>query len=243
MKKAYDRMDGHTFEHYCAGLLRKNGFHHVEVTRGSGDQGIDILAWKHRKKYGIQCKCYSYYLGNKAIQEAYAGMKFYECDVAAVLTNQYFTNSAVALSEKTDVLLWNRSVLEELRKCKKPRLLNLAGLLGMAGSAWLFYFLCSAEGLEAIRHLPELTDCMFCAFLFLGSFLLFLEKGSFFLSFLATLLLGSSVLVGFCLLGNMGGIVLVPLLLFFFSLFRSRKLKHRTHAQQLLPKRTEKSEK
>ena len=74
MKKSYDRMDGHTFEHNCAGLLRRNGFHHVEVTRGSGDQGIDILAWKHRKKYGIQCKCYSYYLGNKAIQEAYAGM-------------------------------------------------------------------------------------------------------------------------------------------------------------------------
>ena len=49
MKKSYDRMDGHTFEHYCAGLLRRNGFHHVEVTRGSGEQGIDILAWKHRK--------------------------------------------------------------------------------------------------------------------------------------------------------------------------------------------------
>lgn len=32
MKKSYDRMDGHTFEHYCAGLLRRNGFHHVEVT-------------------------------------------------------------------------------------------------------------------------------------------------------------------------------------------------------------------
>lgn len=112
-------MDGHTFEHYCAGLLRRNGFHHVEVTRGSGDQGIDILAWKHRKKYGIQCKCYSYYLGNKAIQEAYAGMKFYECDVAAVLTNQYFTNSAVALAGKTDVLLWDRAVLEELRKWQK----------------------------------------------------------------------------------------------------------------------------
>ena len=40
MKKSYDRMDGHTFEHYCAGLLRRNGFHHVEVTRGSGDQGM-----------------------------------------------------------------------------------------------------------------------------------------------------------------------------------------------------------
>ena len=184
-------MDGHTFEHYCAGLLRRNGFHHVEVTRGSGDQGIDILAWKHRKKYGIQCKCYSYYLGNKAIQEAYAGMKFYECDVAAVLTNQYFTNSAVALAGKTDVLLWDRAVLEELRKCKKPRLL-------------------------------------------------FLEKGSIFLSLLSTLLLGLSALTGLYLFNSLGGILLLPVLLFLFSFLRTRKLKLRTHTLRPLPPKAEK---
>ena len=40
----FDLMDGHEFEYYCADLLRKRGFQEVEVTKGSGDYGIDILA-------------------------------------------------------------------------------------------------------------------------------------------------------------------------------------------------------
>ena len=65
-------MDGLQFEHRCAELLRYRGFHKVTVTKGSGDQGIDILAQKNGLKYGIQCKYYSHPVGNKAIQEAYA---------------------------------------------------------------------------------------------------------------------------------------------------------------------------
>ncbi len=45
----YDYMEGHDFEYFCAELLKKNGFSNVEVTQGSGDHGIDILA----EKYGI----------------------------------------------------------------------------------------------------------------------------------------------------------------------------------------------
>ena len=37
-------MDGHEFEYFCGDLLKKNEFSNVEVTRGSGDQGIDIIA-------------------------------------------------------------------------------------------------------------------------------------------------------------------------------------------------------
>lgn len=110
----YDTMEGHDFEYYCADLLRNDGFCNVEVTQGSGDQGIDILAEKAGIRYGIQCKCYSNNIGNKAVQEAFAGKTFYHCHVAAVLTNRYFTRSAKQLAEKDQVLLWDRDELERL---------------------------------------------------------------------------------------------------------------------------------
>lgn len=109
----YDTMEGHDFEYYCADLLRNDGFYNVEVTQGSGDQGIDILAEKGGVKYGIQCKCYSKDIGNKAVQEAFAGKTFYHCHVAAVLTNRYFTRSAKELASINQVLLWDRDQLEK----------------------------------------------------------------------------------------------------------------------------------
>ena len=112
----YDNMDGHTFEHYCADLLSKNGFSDVEVTKGSGDQGIDIVAYKDDVKYGIQCKCYSSDIGNHAVQEAFAGKSFYNCHVAVVLTNRHFTKGAKDLATTNNVLLWDREKLEELIK-------------------------------------------------------------------------------------------------------------------------------
>lgn len=109
----YDTMEGHDFEYYCADLLRHNGFCNVSVTQGSGDQGIDVLAEKGGVKYGIQCKCYSKDIGNKAVQEAFAGKTFYHCHVAAVLTNRYFTRSAKELANINQVLLWDRDQLEK----------------------------------------------------------------------------------------------------------------------------------
>lgn len=109
--KTFDQMEGHEFEFYCADLLKKNGFQNIEVTKGSGDQGIDIIAHKDGVKYGIQCKCYTSDIGNKAVQEAFAGKTYYGCHVAAVLTNRYFTKSAKELAERNAVLLWDRNKL------------------------------------------------------------------------------------------------------------------------------------
>ena len=109
-----DSMDGHDFEEYCASILIKNGFEDVTVTSGSGDQGIDIIAYKDEIKYGIQCKCYSSDVGNKAVQEAYAGMKYYDCHVGVVLTNRYFTKAARELAKHNGIILWNRDKLIKL---------------------------------------------------------------------------------------------------------------------------------
>ena len=45
-------MDGYQFEEQCAIILKRKHFSKIEVTKSSGDQGVDIIAYKHRKKYG-----------------------------------------------------------------------------------------------------------------------------------------------------------------------------------------------
>lgn len=99
-------MTGHEFEAYCATILRRKGFRKVEVTKGSKDQGIDILAVKHGKTYAVQCKYYQHPVGNKAVQQAYTGRTIYDADYAMIMTNTEFTSSAIEAAERTDVILW-----------------------------------------------------------------------------------------------------------------------------------------
>lgn len=113
-----DLMEGHDFEYYCAELLKRRGFQDVEVTKGSGDYGIDILAEKEGVTYAIQCKCYAAPVGVKAVQEAYAGRDYYDRMVGAVLTNQYFTQPAVEAAKKLKILLWDRGYLESMMEEK-----------------------------------------------------------------------------------------------------------------------------
>lgn len=109
-----DGMEGHEFEYFCADLLARRGFYEVEVTKGSGDYGVDILAEKDGVTYAIQCKAYTTPVGVKAIQEAYAGRDYYDRMVGAVLTNQYFTKPAVEAAKKLKILLWDRGYLDEM---------------------------------------------------------------------------------------------------------------------------------
>lgn len=106
-----DQMSGTEFEQWCASLLSKNGFENIQITPGSRDQGVDIVAEKEGVHYAIQCKCYASDLGNKPVQEVYAGKEMYGCQVGAVMTNRYFTSGAKQLAEKTRVLLWDRDKL------------------------------------------------------------------------------------------------------------------------------------
>lgn len=113
-----DDMDGHAFEYWCADLLRKNGFTQVTVTPGSGDQGVDIIAVKDGLRYAIQCKRYNKNLGNKPVQEVNTGKTIYGCDLAAVMTNQYFTDSAIQAAVACGVLLWGRDELAEMMRSR-----------------------------------------------------------------------------------------------------------------------------
>lgn len=109
-----DKMDGHDFERFTAELLKRLGYERVEVTPGSGDQGVDVIAVKDGKKYAIQCKRYGQKLGNKPVQEVHAGKTIYGCSVAVVLTNNYFTEGGKEAARALGVELWDRDKLERM---------------------------------------------------------------------------------------------------------------------------------
>lgn len=109
-----DEMTGIDFENYCIAILQRIGYTNVHGTAASGDQGVDIVAEKDGIKYAIQCKRYTSKLDNTPVQEVFAGKQYYGCDVAVVLTNNYFTDGAQDLASKTGVRLWDRTDLNRM---------------------------------------------------------------------------------------------------------------------------------
>lgn len=113
MYNNYDYMTGEDFEVFIAQILENIGFCNIQLTKGSGDQGVDILAEKDNIKYAFQCKRYDKTVGNKAVQEVFAGKFFYHCHVAVVVTNNYFTQSAKDLAHENGVVLWDRDYIQK----------------------------------------------------------------------------------------------------------------------------------
>lgn len=103
----FSSMSGWDFERYCADCLLKKGFTKAEVTSGSGDHGVDIIAEQNGIRFGIQCKLYQGQIPNKAVQEAYTGASFYDCDVAVIMSNSKLTKQADEEARKLRVKFWN----------------------------------------------------------------------------------------------------------------------------------------
>lgn len=109
-----DNMNGLEFENYTARLLRQLGYTNVEVTKSSGDFGVDIVAHNGGEKCVIQCKRYSKNLGIKPIQEVYSGKEYYKATTAIVISNSYYTESAHNLARELGVRLYDRNSLKEM---------------------------------------------------------------------------------------------------------------------------------
>lgn len=111
-----DIHDGLEFEHFIAQKLRNHGVA-ADVTTGSGDQGVDVIATNRRgTRIAIQTKLYSSKVGNKSVQEVFTGMQFHGCSLAVVVTNNYFTKSAIEIATATGVRLVDRDQLKKLEE-------------------------------------------------------------------------------------------------------------------------------
>lgn len=102
------------YEFLCAERLRSSGWT-AFTTKSTGDQGSDVIAEKDRKRFVLQCKLYNQPVGNKAVQEVIAAMKFENADLAAVVTNSNYTKSARLLAQSAGVLLLHHDDLVNFR--------------------------------------------------------------------------------------------------------------------------------
>jgi restriction system protein len=107
------KMSPWDFEEFCAQELRRAGWS-ASLTKGSGDQGVDIVAERDGTRLVVQCKLYNRPVGNKAVQEAVAAKLHVGAHVGAVVTNATYTPSASQLAATTATLLLHHSELPEI---------------------------------------------------------------------------------------------------------------------------------
>ena len=106
-------MDPFEYEHYCSSIFRNNGWD-SKATQGSSDQGVDVIAKKDDIKLVAQCKKFTKAVGNKAVQEIVAGIKYYQADTGIVIAPNGFTKSAEKLAAANKIKLIHHSQIKDL---------------------------------------------------------------------------------------------------------------------------------
>ena len=106
-------MDPIEYERLCADLFSKAGWK-AKATQASSDQGVDVEAERKGVKLVAQCKRFSKQVGNKAVQEVVAGLKYYEADLGVVIAPNGFTKSAIKLAEANDIKLIHHDEIKDL---------------------------------------------------------------------------------------------------------------------------------
>lgn len=109
----HEQMNPYDYELMCSDIIKKQGWE-SSVTKGSGDQGVDVVAEKNDIKLVMQCKRFNQPVGNFAVQEIFSGAGYYEATHSIVVTNNTFTPSARRLASKLKVLLLHHDDLHNI---------------------------------------------------------------------------------------------------------------------------------
>jgi len=107
-------MDPFDYEHFCAKIFQENGWD-AKATQGSSDQGVDVIATKNNVTLVGQCKRFSKPVGNSAIQEVVAGMKYYGATKGVVIAPNGFTKSAEKLAKANEIELVHHSEIKDIK--------------------------------------------------------------------------------------------------------------------------------
>ena len=106
------------FEYTTAEILRRLGYKDVKVIGGSGDLGVDILAYKDGKKVAVQCKKYITKKVTSPEIQLFIGMMVteYKADYGIYVTTSYYTKDAyhLAMKHKDKLEIWTGKTLAEI---------------------------------------------------------------------------------------------------------------------------------
>ena len=99
------RKQGFDYEAEVEAMLKSKGYN-ASATKQNGDYGVDIIITEtDGSRIAVQCKHESDIVGVKAIQEVYAGGRFYDCTKFAVVCKSCFSNNAIIMARRLGVYL------------------------------------------------------------------------------------------------------------------------------------------
>jgi hypothetical protein len=94
--------------------------HKAVVLGGAGDQGVDVIVNRGSERIAVQCKNHRKAVGNKPVQEVYAGARHHRCAEACVVAPAGYTKGASELARSTGVSLYDAdSIRRWIRKVDK----------------------------------------------------------------------------------------------------------------------------
>lgn len=103
----YD-MNGHKFEEEITKLFNKYGIHAVK-TKGSGDEGIDVILYDNEGKMDtiVQCKAHKSKLAPATVRELYGMMQIKGVECGLVICLGGFSNNTVDFVKDLKIRLWD----------------------------------------------------------------------------------------------------------------------------------------
>ena len=116
-ERYWKSLRGRKFEKALARLYSDIGYT-VRKTKGSGDEGVDLILWKDEKKMVVQCKGHEKPIGVSAIRDLYGAMMHFGADSAVLAcpagftrgVGKFATDKPIQLVSATDLIKMVESV-------------------------------------------------------------------------------------------------------------------------------------
>lgn len=109
----WKNLTGEQWKQFICSLLIQQGLNVVTIPT-SGDLSLDLVVDLGNEKIAIQAKGNLCSVGNKSVQEAYAGMFYYKCTHCAVITNRIFNECTIELAKTTNCFLLSEKEVENI---------------------------------------------------------------------------------------------------------------------------------